>query len=280
MYMIGDPFRGQELEKLKAFLPKGGLSYEENIQWTVNLLDRYGEIIATGSLEDNIIKCVLVSSEYRGQNILAELITLLVKEGIRRGHRHLLLFTRPSNSRIFQNVGFYEVARTEEVVLMENIKDGIRCHRSLFSAYRPRHQAHVSCLICRDEDNGSKALRLIKEASTLADVLRVLVLRKDCSSLAYKLIIKETKHIGNVLVSPAGIYLEVFRSYPVYFLPDKKKAIKVYTELFLKLFYVNYALPMGLKSFFVGSEQHLPLPVDRKMLLEYMTARHIEVISI
>lgn len=279
MISIGTPFRGHDLVKLKAFLWENGLTYEENIQWTVNFLDLNGDIIATGSLEGNVLKCLLVSPKHRGERLTEKLVTLLTKEGIRRGQRHLLLFTKPGNAQIFKSVGFYEVARTEIVVMMENIQNGIRQHRSIFDT--GRNADKVGCLICRSEEIESCSLDLIEEASNRSEILELLVLKNDGQPLIGEFMRREIKNFRNVFVRPAGIYIEVMKNCPTYFLSEKIDINKVYTKLFLRLFYINYALPMGLKIFYINNKQHgLPFAFKRKMFLDYMTARNIEVVEI
>ena len=74
MEETGDPFTGKKKEELKKFLEYMGLTYDEQITHSI-VLRKEKEIIATASCQKNIIKCVAVSEEYQGQNLLAHLMT-------------------------------------------------------------------------------------------------------------------------------------------------------------------------------------------------------------
>ena len=54
----GHPFTGRKRRRLEEFLRRMNLSYDEGVQYTVNLVTQDGEIAATGSLQHNVIKCV------------------------------------------------------------------------------------------------------------------------------------------------------------------------------------------------------------------------------
>lgn len=78
MEETGDPFTGKKKEELKKFLEYMGLTYDEQITHSI-VLRKEKEIIATASCQKNIIKCVAVSEEYQGQNLLAHLMTSLIE---------------------------------------------------------------------------------------------------------------------------------------------------------------------------------------------------------
>ena len=47
----GHPFTGRKRRRLEEFLRRMNLSYDEGVQYTVNLVTQDGEIAATGSLQ-------------------------------------------------------------------------------------------------------------------------------------------------------------------------------------------------------------------------------------
>ena len=93
---IGTPFCGRELERLITFLQQQELRYDESITYTVVLEDE-GTIAATGSCHNNVIKCVAVAPEYRGQNLLSEIMTQLTAHFFNQGITHYFGFTKPKN---------------------------------------------------------------------------------------------------------------------------------------------------------------------------------------
>ena len=65
----GHPFTGRKCRRLEEFLRRMNLSYDEGVQYTVNLVTQDGEIAATGSLQHNVIKCVAVDDRYQGEGL-------------------------------------------------------------------------------------------------------------------------------------------------------------------------------------------------------------------
>ena len=120
----GSPFRGNALRELKEFLSRMELSYDEGIEYTVAIRDSEAHIVACASLQQNVIKCVAVDPSLQGEGITATLMTALKREALERGHRHLFLYTKPENAAQFGGIGFYEIVRTDSVLLMENRRGG------------------------------------------------------------------------------------------------------------------------------------------------------------
>lgn len=88
MEETGDPLPGKERGTQK-FLEYMGLTYDEQITHSI-VLRKEKEIIATASCQKNIIKCVAVSEEYQGQNLLAHLMTSLIEYFYGMGISHFL----------------------------------------------------------------------------------------------------------------------------------------------------------------------------------------------
>ena len=128
----GQPFSGRKLKRLQAFLESMQLSYDQGVEYTVNLIDAQGEIAATGSLQQNVIKCVAVDDRHQGEGLSSRVVTLLMNHAIEQGNSHLFVFTKPKNIAMFSDLGFFPIIQTEDVLFMENVRDGIgRYVRSL-----------------------------------------------------------------------------------------------------------------------------------------------------
>ena len=121
----GNPFRGREKEKLVSFLKEQDLEYDENITYSM-VLEEDGEIIGTASSHNNVIKCVAISKEHQGENLLSTIFSHLVTHMFEQGIYHYFGFTKPKNKRLFEGVGLYPVAETDHVLLLENERDGIK----------------------------------------------------------------------------------------------------------------------------------------------------------
>ena len=107
------PLRGRALAETEAFLARQGLNWERDVTYTVLLRDREGRLAATASLQEDVVKCVAVAEDLRGEGLTATVLTAVRREALSRGIRHLFLYTKPENRLQFTGLGFYEVARTD-----------------------------------------------------------------------------------------------------------------------------------------------------------------------
>jgi [citrate (pro-3S)-lyase] ligase len=61
----GRPLKGYDLERLKEFLKSMDLDYDMGIEYSICLEDEDYRIIAAGSVEENVLKCIPGSSGRR-----------------------------------------------------------------------------------------------------------------------------------------------------------------------------------------------------------------------
>lgn len=282
MEIIAAPLQGRRLAALRDFLLKNGINYDEGVQFTVLALED-DDIIASGSLDGNVLKCIAVSAEHQGGGLAATVVSRLVSQAVLEGIIHLFLFTKPENDRLFAGLGFYEIARTEDVLLMENKRGGIR--EFVMSLEAPPCEGVVGAVVanCNPFTNGH--LFLIEKASAGCDLLRLFILSEDKSRFSasnrLELVRAGTKHLKNVVVHPTGSYLVSSATFPDYFLKDKAGAGDVSTALDLTVFAECFARPLGITKRFVGTEPlcSVTSAYNRQMKL-ILPERGVEVVEI
>ena len=115
---FGTPFTGRKKKKVQEFLKSMQLQYDEGVEYTVNLTTQDGEIAATGSLQQNVIKCVAVDDRYQGEGLSSRVVTLLLNHASEVGQQHLFVFTKPKNKAMFSDLGFFPIIETADVLLM------------------------------------------------------------------------------------------------------------------------------------------------------------------
>ena len=98
------PLRGRILEEVKEFLAHQGLTWEQDVTYTVILRDGEGRIAATASLQEDVTKCVAVAEDHRGEGLTATVLTAVRREALCRGKRHLFLYTKPENRMQWQGL--------------------------------------------------------------------------------------------------------------------------------------------------------------------------------
>lgn len=269
---FGSPFKGKEKERVRKFLGRFHLDYEEEIEFTVNVLEQ-GEIVATGSRQRNVFKCIAVSPELRGQNLSAIILTELQKEAVAQNIDHLFIFTTPENERIFLSLGFYNVAKTAEALLMENRKNGIRDYIGRLAC--PSARGKIGCVIgnCNPFTNGH--LYLVESAAKSCDWLHLFILSENQGMFPavqrLALAKKCTSHLKNVVVHPTEDYLISFATFPTYFIREKADAERINCTLDLVIFGGIVAKALNITMRFVGTE-----PFDR--VTEYYNRRMKEVL--
>ncbi|HCU08283.1 MAG TPA: [citrate (pro-3S)-lyase] ligase [Clostridiales bacterium] len=274
----GAPFKGRKLEQLKAFLGRAGLEYEEGVHFSVCLYE-HGEILATGSLDGNVFKCIAVREDRQGEDLTAKILTELRKEAIRREQVHLFLFTKPGNIRMFADFGFYPIASTPEALLMENRKNGARDYaRSLAEDCDGVIGAAV--VNCNPFTLGHRYL--IETASARCDLLHLFVLTEDRSRFPsadrLQLVQAGTSDIPNVRVHETGPYMISSVTFPTYFIKDKTHAQDIACRLDLEIFARIFAREMGITVRFVGTEPNCQVTsAYNRQMLAYLPPLGIRV---
>ena len=260
MLQIGTPLAGSELNRLKDFLRSGGLRYDPSIGYTVNVLEPDRRIAATGSLAGNVLKCILVAPERRGDGLTGQVLTALTMEAARRGLQHLMLFTKPKNATLFGGLGFYEVARTGDVLLMENQRQGVR--RFVQALPQPRPGARVGAIVCNCDPFTLGHQYLAAWAARQCDELYLFVLAENAGMFSppqrMEMVRRGTAALPNVHVVSGGPYLITRATFPDYFLKDEQRAQRseLHCMLDLKIFYTCFAKPLGISVRFVGTEPY------------------------
>lgn len=111
----GEPFKGNHLNKLISFLKEYNLQYDAGISYSV-VLETEDEIVGTGSIQGNVLKCIAVSEKFQGMGVMAGIITQLLKRLANQGIKHFFVFTKPKNQKKFEDMAFYPIICTKDVL--------------------------------------------------------------------------------------------------------------------------------------------------------------------
>ncbi len=280
--ILGRPFTGQKLGLLKAFLIDNALDYEEGIEFSVILMDN-DQILATGSRQRNVLKCIAVSPSHQGGGLAARIITELVKQAMSENINHLFLYTSPWNRSLFSELGFYPITATDDALLMENRKNGIQNFVRALEC--PTVDGIIGCVVANANPFTNGHLYLIEQAAKRCDLLHVFVLSEDRSlfpaAVRLQLARKAAAGIKNVLVHPTGDYLISSATFPQYFLKDKAKAEQISCALDLAIFAEHFAKPLNITRRFVGTEPFCPVTASyNQQMIRYLPTVGIEVVEL
>ena len=252
--------RGTKQNTWREFLAKVGLEADSNVDETVLVWDA-DVLIATGSRQGNLLKCIAVDPARQGEGLLAKVLTALRQSAFREGHRHLFLYTKPTNAHLFSGLLFYPVAQTGDVLLMEDKLNGIG---NFIASLTPQeHSGTVGAAVmnCNPFTLGHRYL--IETAAKQCDQLYVFVLSEDKSQFSaadrLALVKAGTADLPNVTVLPTGPYLISSATFPTYFLKDRDAAQTVQCLLDIEIFAKYFVPKFGISHRFVGTEPLSPM---------------------
>lgn len=232
-----------------------GLDADHGVETTVLLMED-GEVIACGSRQANVLKCIAVDPVRRGEGLTATLLTALRQDALKAGHRHLFLYTKPKNKTMFSSLFFYPIAQTEDVLLMENVRNGIDSFLEGLEA--PCREGDIGAVVmhCNPFTKGHRWL--IEQAAAQCDHLYLFVLSEDRGLFPARdrleLVKKGTADLANVTVHPTGPYLISTATFPTYFLKDKASAEDVHCLLDIAVFTKYFAPRFGITRRYLGTE--------------------------
>lgn len=247
--------KGRKLEIWKAFLSNAGLEADENVERTVLIWDE-NQLVATGSRQGNLLKCIAVDPMRQGEGLTATLLTQLRQDAFADGHRHLFLYTKPKNKFMFSSLFFYPVAQTPDVLLMEDKPNGISSFLDTLPVIGCDGIVGAAVMNCNPFTLGHRYL--IQRAAEECDRLYVFVLSEDKSQFSaadrLELVKQGTADLSNVTVLPTGPYLISSATFPTYFLKDREQAQTVQCLLDIEIFLKYYVPKFGITRRFVGTE--------------------------
>ncbi|MGL4792023.1 MAG: [citrate (pro-3S)-lyase] ligase, partial [Anaerotignaceae bacterium] len=262
MIWEGAPFRGKDLDKLKAFLKKMNLEYDEGIEYSICILNDEYEIIGTGSVDENVIKCIAISPEYQGEGHSATIITNLIQYEFEKARTHIFVYTKPENRPMFGDLGFYTVFQTENVLFMENKSKGFESFLEGLKKETPTDAFNKECKIgaivanCNPFTLGHRYL--VEYASKACDYVHLFILSDNRNFFSandrYEMVKLGIEWLDNVILHKTLDYMISAATFPTYFFKDKIQGEEANCKLDLELFGSKIAPKLGITKRFVGTE--------------------------
>ncbi|OCG06634.1 [citrate (pro-3S)-lyase] ligase [Gilliamella sp. wkB178] len=217
-------------------------------------------IIACAGIDHNIIKCVAIHPDYRGNQLNLTLIDKVIKYANANGNFHLFLYTKPENTDFFKGCGFYPIVEiTDLVVLMENNPIGIKQYCKHLGTER-KEGTKIGSIVMNANPFTKGHQYLIQYAASQCDWLHVFVVNENVSLFPFdvrlQLVKDGCKDFNNVTVHTGSAYIISKATFPSYFLKDKAKIDYAYMGIDLLIFR-NYIAPaLNITHRFVGSEPY------------------------
>lgn len=264
MFLEGKPFKGKILERLNAFLGRMELSYDEGIEYSVCILNDDYEVIASGSVEANVIKCVAVDPAYRGQGLSATIVSNLIQYLFEKGRSHIFIYTKPGNLDMFTDLGFYSICCTQDVLLMENRAKGFEGFLRKLKEETPadalRDGVKIGAVVANCNPFTIGHRYLLEEALKQCDYLHLFILSDNRSEFPaeerYKMVQLGISGLDHIILHRASDYIISAATFPTYFFKDRNLGRRANCKLDLELFSSRIAPALGITERFVGTEPY------------------------
>lgn len=263
----------------QMFLKKAGLEPDAAMTQTALLWDG-DTLVAVGSREGNLLKCIAVEESRKGEDLTSAILSALRQEAFAEGYRQLFLYTKPENERLFSSLFFYSVAKTDAVLLMENRKNGIG--EFLDGLPQASASGKIGAVVMNANPFTCGHRYLIETAAGACDWLYVFVVSENKSRFSFedrlRMVELGTDDLANVSVLPTGPYLVSSATFPTYFLKDREKADEVHCRLDIEIFATYFAPKFAIACRYVGTEPLSPMTNQyNRELKAHLPLRGIEL---
>ncbi len=272
-----------------ALLEICGLHRPQGVDYTAGVFSMEegaggrGRLTACGSLKGDMIQGVAVDPAFQGEDLLAKVVTGLIAEGRRRGHRSLYLFTKAEKARQFEGLGFRLAAKARPyAALLEWGEESISQYTEKLKEYRGaaaggsedadqtdcaagggRGSAADSaagltgCLVmnCNPFTRGHRYL--CETAAKKCRRVFLLVVVEDVSLFPFSdrlaMVQAGTCGLDNVTVIPGGRYAVSSLTFPSYFTKEEDLAA-AHAAIDAEIFASRIGPALGVDIRFVGTE--------------------------
>ena len=256
-------------ERVTAFLAANGLRLDALDYYAVVTAVGDDQILAGGGLDKDIIKCIAVSDTLRDEGISATLVSHLMSIAMNRQYEAVKVFTKPSNQKIFESLGFHLLAEAPKAVLLENGLSGWLTYERYLKSLRREGKSGLIVMNANPFTRGHRFL--ISQAARQVDTLFIIPVKEDRSEFSYAerkaMLEAGCSDLENVIVCEGSDYSISAATFPTYFLKELDEAATTQMSLDLSLFAKRIAPALGAKIRFVGSE---PLDVMTQRYNELM----------
>lgn len=258
---IENPF---DVKLVSQFLADNGYDYgSEAVDGTLILYNLNDELIGTGSFKNQTLKYVVVAPKFR-ETTAFPLIVSYLSDQILKDHKTCFVFTKPETSKLFEGIGFKEIARAEPLFSVlefgyETIKDYQRYLESIRVDTKTDQIAAI-VVNCNPFTNGHQFL--IEKAASESELLYLFVVEENLSVFPYeeriKMITQGISHLKNVVIIGTGTYIVSGGIFPNYFLKQESPnhISEKQAELDIRIF-AKYIVPsLKIKKRYVGTENY------------------------
>jgi [citrate (pro-3S)-lyase] ligase len=247
----------QDVEEAKVLLAASQLEFDTQIDVMV-LCRVEGRLVACAGLDHNVIKCVAVAQDFRGESLSLRLGSEAVALAAARGHFHLFLYSPPHNRELFRGWGFYPLVEIPGLVLlMENSPVAITAYCNSLRLQKKLGN-RIGCCVLNANPFTLGHRFLVERAASDCDWLHVFVVREDASAFSYDdrfaLVAAGLKEMSRLTLHQGSEYIISRATFPGYFLKEKATIDHSWAAIDLLVFREYIGPALGITHRYVGTE--------------------------
>lgn len=243
---------------LCSFLSQNELDIDQQVELWVLAYNEQGKLVACGGISAQIIKCVAIDAECRGQGIALPLMSELVSQAYQLGHSQLFIYTKPEYIPLFEACGFYVIMTAEpQVALLENSRQRLQKQCEAWRELKVSGK-RIGAIVMNANPFTLGHRYLIEQALSQCDHLHLFVVGENASQFSYwdrfHLVKLGIADLPNITLHAGSPYLISRATFPDYFIKEKGLVNQLHLSLDLKIFRYYIAPALGITHRFVGSE--------------------------
>lgn len=249
-----------EVQQIKDFLGGFGLAYDGKVDYTVGLYDQNDQLVGTGSLHGEILRNMAVDESLQGEGLTGTIVGHLIREAANRGIYHYFIFTQPKKVKMFEGLGFVEIARAEPyAAVLESGMGSIDAFCANIDAqakYLSDGGRAAIVVNCNPFTLGHRAL--IEQAASQMPTI-VFVVQEDASLFPFdvrlQLVREGLADLKNILVVAGGKYIISEATFPAYFTREQD-LVAAQTRLDVTVFGSKIAPKLNIVRRYAGEEPY------------------------
>ena len=251
----------EEKHEVRQFLEQFKLYYEDDIDETIVIREN-GKIIATASTSHNIIKCIAIDPNHQGRNLLATLMTEMIKRLALKEITHYFVYTKDDQADLFKSLGLKKIVQTIDVALLEGGDTITHKLKNLKETYQLSNKPKAAIVVNANPMTKGH-YHLIETVSKEHQEVLVFVVSEERSIFPFEArlnIVKEAcQSLENVIVVPTLDYLVSYATFPKYFMKNESKIREEHALIDVLIFKEYYMKIFNIQERYVGEEPLSPM---------------------
>lgn len=252
------------MEAARALLEAEGVRLDKHLDYLCGIYED-GALIACGGAYRNTLRCFAVDRRRRGEGLLNTILSHLTERAVARGMANVFLCTKTSTSRFFSDLGFYEIARADDLaVFMESDPTGFasclarfRKETADFLGAARCGTAPIAAVVMNANPFTYGHLALIERAASENALVHLFLVSEDASFFPFAvrktLVAEGIAHLKNVVLHESGPYIISSATFPSYFQKDETDVSRSHAVTDLAVF-VRIAKALSVTRRYAGDE--------------------------